>query len=159
MWQETNGGVFETSSGAEDGDDDEVVDLAGSSGIPKDMNHEDEYLDEDRLTTVTVEAVDVSKDGLKAINSLDDEDEEGDDEGNHLSTSRKREGGTKNVSETTNDLTFQGRTEKRAWTKDAPTKAKKRKKAFRYESKADRRVEQFKQRAAKARKKKRGMER
>ena len=38
------------------------------------LDHEEEYVDEDRYTTVTVEAVDVSKDGLLKV-----VDEESDD--------------------------------------------------------------------------------
>ena len=40
------------------------------------MGREEEYVDDDKLTTVTVEAVDVSRDGLKKV--AEDEDEEDD---------------------------------------------------------------------------------
>jgi len=41
------------------------------------VDHEEEYIDEDKYTTVTVEAVDVSKEGLqKVVNEDEDEVEE-----------------------------------------------------------------------------------
>lgn len=84
------------------------------------LDHEEEYVDEDRYTTVTVEAVDVSKDGLLKV-----VDEESDD--------RKEEEYAKPV-----EKEEMG---KKKWPK------KERKKKFRYESKAERKVTRGKQKA------------
>lgn len=103
------------------------------------IDHEEEFIDEDLYTTVTVEAVDVSKEGLHKISQ---EDEEADDESN-------------NKPATGRPSTRQGA--KRIWTKERPNGPKKKKKPFRYESKAERKVTRFKERSgnkskAKARK-------
>jgi len=87
------------------------------------INHESEYIDEDRYTTVTVEQVDISKDGLHKII---DEEQSGDGDGNG-------EGGVDKK-----DVADEGT--KRSW-------PKKRKKKFRYESKAERKVSRLKQKA------------
>lgn len=82
------------------------------------LDREEEYIDEDRWTTVTVEAVDVSKEGLKKV--ADDEDEE------------------------VPNLVVAGKStkeEKKKW----PKKEKKQK--FRYESKAERKFTRGKQKA------------
>ena len=98
----------EVWGGIEDGIEAEVVD------------HEEEYVDEDRYTTVTIEAVDVSKDGLHRI--VDDVDSEP----------------TEDVVVKPGEKDSQG---KKKW----PKKEKKRK--FRYESKAERKVTRSKQKA------------
>lgn len=103
------------------------------------IDHEEEFIDEDLYTTVTVEAVDVSKEGLHKVSQ---EDEEADDESN-------------NKPATGRPSTRQGA--KRIWTKERPNGPKKKKKPFRYESKAERKVTRFKERSgnkskAKARK-------
>ncbi|CAD6587913.1 MAG: pre-60S ribosomal particles component [Alectoria sarmentosa] len=102
------------------------------------VNHEDEYMDEDRFTTVTVEAVDVSKDGLqKAV-----QDEENESEA--LGTDRPDR-------DPQSSSALQGRTGsgkgKRIWTKETPTGPKKRKKKFRYENKAERKATRYKERS------------
>lgn len=86
---------------------------------PEPVDHEEEYIDEDRYTTVTVEAVDVSKEGIQRI--ADDHD-----------------------SEPTEEVVRSGdkqSQEKKKWPK------KERKKKFRYESKAERKVTRGKQKA------------
>lgn len=103
------------------------------------LDHEEEFIDEDLYTTVTVEAVDVSKEGLHKVSQ---EDEEADDESNNKPTTGR-------------PSTRQGA--KRIWTKERPNGPKKKKKPFRYESKAERKVTRFKERSgnkskAKARK-------
>jgi ribosomal RNA-processing protein 17 len=89
------------------------------------IHHEAEYIDEDRYTTVTVEAVDVSKEGLHKI--AEDEDGEEDD---------SRE--PKTPAEPTEVKTGASR---KVW----PKKTKKKK--FRYESKAERKITKGKQKA------------
>jgi ribosomal RNA-processing protein 17 len=82
------------------------------------LDREEEYVDEDRWTTVTVEAVDISKEGLKKVRDEEDKEEvpqlvEAKDEGR----------------------------EKKKWPK------KEKKKKFRYESKAERKFTRGKQKA------------
>jgi ribosomal RNA-processing protein 17 len=84
------------------------------------VDHEEEYVDEDRYTTVTVEAVDVSKDGLQRI--ADDVESEG-GENTEVKPVEKEAAG------------------KKKWPK------KERKKKFRYESKAERKITRAKQKA------------
>lgn len=83
------------------------------------LDHEEEYVDEDRYTTVTVEAVDVSRDGLQRV--ADDADESTEDV-------------KVKYAEKPADV-------KKKWPK------KERKQKFRYESKAERRVTRGKQKA------------
>ncbi len=84
------------------------------------LDREEEYIDEDRYTTVTVEAVDVSKEGLRRV--VDDEES---DEAPDLVPAET----------TKEDIS------KKKWPK------KERKKKFRYESKAERKVTRGKQKA------------
>jgi ribosomal RNA-processing protein 17 len=86
------------------------------------LDREEEYVDEDRWTTVTVEAVDVSKEGLKKVGEEDSDDAEAPD---LVALEEKGEG-----------------KEKKKW----PKKEKKKKK-FRYESKAERKFTRGKQKA------------
>ena len=95
------------------------------------IDHKDEYVDEDRFTTVTVEAVEVSRDGMNKAVDAEEENEMPDPEdkargvsGNESSREQRR---------------------KRLWTKEKPGGRKKRK--FHYESKAERKVTRFKERS------------
>ena len=137
-------GQDEVSSSEEDKSNSENWDgLAEETNI----DHEAEYEDEDRHTTVTIEAVNVTKEGLqKAVTDRASEDgiEDGLDiaMGNVLDESAEK--GTPIKS-------------KRVWTKERPGGPKKKKKKFRYESKADRKATRHKERSgntakAKARK-------
>jgi ribosomal RNA-processing protein 17 len=83
------------------------------------LDREEEYVDEDRWTTVTVEAVDISKEGLKKVR-----EEESDEEVPQLLVEKNEAG-----------------KEKKKWPK------KEKKKKFRYESKAERRFTRGKQKA------------
>ena len=102
------------------------------------VDHEDEYVDEDRFTTVTVEVVDVSKDGLQKANQ--DEDKESEASGRDTpdreswpTTALQGDTGSEKV--------------KRVWTKEPPSGPRKRKKKFRYESKAERKATRYKERS------------
>ena len=103
----------------------ESTEEEGWNGIQDDeavvepVDHEEEYVDEDRYTTVTIEAVNVSKEGL--IKVADDESEE-QSENEVVKPETKASG-------------------KKIWPK------KPRKKKFRYESKAERKVTRGKQKA------------
>lgn len=83
------------------------------------LDREEEYVDEDRWTTVTVEAVDISKEGLKKVR--DDENEE--------------------VPQLVVELEEKSGKEKKKWPK------KEKKKKFRYESRAERKFTRGKQKA------------
>ena len=93
---------------------------------------EEEYIDEDKFTTVTVEAVDVNRDGLKRVHDDTEENLKGQDDSAH----RVRDDVAKRTS---------------SWKQAAPEgpkpiTSKARKKNFKYESKADRKVTRFKER-------------
>lgn len=101
------------------------------------VDHEDEYVDEDRFTTVTVEAVDVTRDGLRKAVGEDDNSQESGTEGVDNGSSKgvaghKRTGLEKG---------------KRIWTKEPPKGPKKRKKKFHYENKAERKITRYKERS------------
>lgn len=103
------------------------------------VDNEVEFVDEDRYTTVTVEAVQVSRDGLHKITQEDETDSKGSD--------------TPTAARAPPSTNQHG---KRIWTKERPGGPKKKKK-FRYESKAERKVTRYKERSgnkskAKARK-------
>ena len=86
------------------------------------LAHEDDYIDEDRLTTVTVETVDVTREGLVKVSDGNEE------KGPIVKIDR--------------------RNEKRVWTKENPKKMKKVKKTkFRYESKVERKITRGKEQA------------
>lgn len=101
------------------------------------VDHEDGYMDEDRFTTVTVEAVEVSKDGLQT--AAQNEANEGErseiktsDEQLQRTAALHREIGSEKG--------------KRVWTKEAPRVPRKRKKKFRYENKTERKATRYKER-------------
>ncbi|TKA60100.1 hypothetical protein B0A49_08100 [Cryomyces minteri] len=100
---------------------------------PPEINREDEYVDEDRYTTVTVETMDVSRESLQKP-----EEEE-------------RGGEIPGVADgVAKPSAVNGRTtKKRIWTKDKPADAKQKpkKKKFRYESKAERKTTRQKQKS------------
>ena len=135
---------------SESSDEESLLEVEQWDGIVEDtsMDHKDEYVDEDRYTTVTVEAVDVSRDGLHKTNMDDEEDQAPPIEG--LIEGETTKSGTREWQD--------GKQEKRLRTKEPPSGPKKRKKKFRYESKAERKVNRYKERSgnkakAKARKK------
>ena len=102
------------------------------------VDHEDEYMDEDKFTTVTVEAVDVSKHGLeKAIPDEDDESMVSDTQKAHAEPQKA----TVSLGRTSSG------NGKRVWTKEPPNGPRKRKKKFRYESKAERKATRYKERS------------
>lgn len=110
----------------EDREEDETWD--GFAEAPM-VDNEVEFIDEDRYTTVTVESVEVSRDGLHKL---------------------PQEGGR---NDTESDTPTAGRAPpttdqhgKRIWTKERPGGPKKKKK-FRYESKAERKVTRHKERS------------
>ena len=134
----------------ESSDEEPLMEAEQGGGIVEDtrVDHEDEYVDEDRYTTVTVKAVDVSRDGLhKTITDYKVNQAtatEYPDKGEITKTGTKEWQNTKQ--------------ENRLRRKEPPSGPMKRKKKFRYESKAERKVSRYKERSgnkakAKARKK------
>ncbi|KAI9697593.1 MAG: hypothetical protein M1836_004543 [Candelina mexicana] len=103
------------------------------------INHEDEYIDEGKYTSVTVEAIDISKDGLRKVETIDEKnsDAEADEEKETCGDSGK-------LRKASSERDAKG---KRIWTKEKPNKPKKKKKKFHYENKAERRVTRFKERS------------
>lgn len=92
---------------------------------PEAIDHEAEYIDEDRYTTVTVEEVGVSKDGLHT--AAEDEEEA-------IKAKKKAEDAVKASNEAKANP-------KKQWPK------KEKKKPFRYESKVERKIGRAKQKS------------
>jgi ribosomal RNA-processing protein 17 len=84
------------------------------------IDHEAEYVDEDKYTTVTIEAVDVSKEGLSRITQSDDSEEDTQEAPKLVENKEKP---------------------KKLW----PKKPKKKK--FRYETKVERKMSRAKQKS------------
>ena len=121
----------------------ELREVESWNGIsePPNVDHEAEYVDEDRYTTVTIEAMDLSKEGLhmaeEDLRKQDrvDEDERGE--------SDRVPGRGENMNE------------KRKWTREKPKEKQdhsKKKKKFRYESKGERRATRVKDKMRKSKK-------
>ena len=96
------------------------------------VDHEEEYVDEDRFTTVTVEAVDVSRDGLHKVGQEEAPENTNDSKlGDIPSThgvAEVQSGRMRQIKEPLGGV------------------KKKRKKKFRYETKAERKVTRYKER-------------
>lgn len=105
-------------------------------GIGEDaaVDRETEYLDEDLQTTVTVEAVEVSRDGLHKTHE-DGSDEEDDEAMTKRFSNNKAARG---------DGSSNGQ---RTVSRTKPSGPKKKKKKFRYESKAERKITKYKERS------------
>lgn len=129
----------------EEGQDDEanrvIGDVEGSkTEVPK---HEDEYVDEEKYTTVTIEPMDASD---------AEEDDEDDNDSDGVSKDETKADGKPKVRPTVKEVKMPDGTvkEKRIWTKEKPTGPKQKKKKvkkFRYESKVERKATRSKQRA------------
>ena len=126
-------GAASNNSNVEDGPEEVNEQTEGLSGVFE-ADHEAEYLEEDRQITVTVEAVDISRDGFhKARKELEDDSGAG-AEMIELSQRPLQEGDAKSNG------------------KDVATKTKtpilkRKQKKFRYESKAERKATRYKQRS------------
>ncbi|KAK2800034.1 hypothetical protein FQN50_008273 [Emmonsiellopsis sp. PD_5] len=118
-----------SSSGSEEDEDEEWEGIAE----PPPVDYEAEYIDEDKYTTVTVEELDPSKEGLRKAH--DGEGEGGGESGGEEVEKKKEEEGSKLK-------------KKRPWAnKNNTDKPKRKKKKFRYENKAERRVTKLKERS------------
>lgn len=124
-------GTSEDEAGASNSDEE-------WSGIPDEeptpIDHEAEYIDEDKYTTVTVEAMDVSREGLfKAEQAKDDGHKTYE---KNTSTNKEPGAGGK----------------KSKWTKEKPKDGaekpkRKKKRNFRYESKTERKTARSKEKS------------
>lgn len=106
----------------------------------KDIDHEDDYLDDDRHTVVTVEAVHVSRDGLHR-KQQDDGSEDEDTQVQNGKTHGGRFTDGKTVNGDSNRIAKHSR--------GLESRPKKKRKKFRYESKAERKVTRSKERTGK----------
>lgn len=130
-----------------DDDGDTAEEWNGAEEVPP-IDHEAEYIDEDKYTTVTVEAMDLSKEGLHKV------EQEG---------RKQEEEVVPEVEEKDAEPRDATEPKKRTWTKEKPKdradKPKQKKKKFRYETKSERKFTRMKQgarnsREAKARREK-----
>lgn len=123
-------------SGDESQSETESAETKSWEGISEHLkvDREAEYIDEDRYTTVTIEAMDASREGLHKP--------DGDGQPNDAGGRNRRDQDDRTANEGDNV------DEKRQWTrempKDKPDRPKKKKK-FRYESKGERRLARVKQ--------------
>ncbi|KAI0397262.1 nucleolar protein 12-domain-containing protein [Xylariaceae sp. FL0594] len=126
-------GYIDSEEGESSGDD-ATEEWGGFQDVPAAqtdlVDHEEEYVDEDRYTTVTVESVNVTKDGLTS--SRPDEED---------SAAEEQKATEKNA---------QALPERRS-KRDQPEKKKKKQK-FRYETKLERQITNIKQKAKNRRK-------
>ncbi|KAF1987806.1 hypothetical protein K402DRAFT_462658 [Aulographum hederae CBS 113979] len=126
----------------ETGDESGPEEWNGFEEPPPPINREEEYVDEDKYTTVTIEDVDITRDGFSTPGQT--QSKEKDDEGSTV------EGEGDDAGKATEDVVVGPRYDengKRIWTKENPNKGhpKKKKKKFRYESKAERKVTRMKE--------------
>ncbi|EXJ96476.1 hypothetical protein A1O1_01602 [Capronia coronata CBS 617.96] len=118
------------SNGSSTDSNDEWTGL--SDPDPEPIDHEAEYIDEDKYTTVTVESMDVSREGIlmsqNGPGSGEDEKQAGPPPEDSVPAKKKR-----------------------TWTKEKPDgsadKSRKKRRSFRYESKAERKASRNKERS------------
>lgn len=99
---------------------------------PEPIDHEEEYIDEDKYTTVVVEEVDISRDGITRLKDAEEQIEV------------KPE-----IPQEQNESDKQKKSAPKK-TRDKDKKPKKKKKSFRYESPAERKMNRTKERARKS---------
>ncbi|KAI0503305.1 nucleolar protein 12-domain-containing protein [Xylaria bambusicola] len=119
------------SEGGESSDEDSAEEWGGfedTSGQQATIDHEEQYVDEDRYTTVTVESVNVSRDGLTSSRPDEedsaDENEDGEKELDKKTAVQPEKTGNRDKHE-----------------------PKKKKQKFRYETKLERQITNIKQKA------------
>ncbi|KAE8164374.1 nucleolar protein 12-domain-containing protein [Aspergillus tamarii] len=126
------------SSGSDSESDDEDNEEWEGFEEPPAVDYEAEYIDEDKYTTVTVEEMDASREGLLRSQEHSSDEEQGEEKPTSEANSKPKP------------------VEK---TKKASDKPKKKKKKFRYESKAERQLTRKKERLSNSRKAKARRER
>ncbi|KAJ4370625.1 hypothetical protein N0V83_005146 [Neocucurbitaria cava] len=142
--KQANGDISEAAETSDNEDDDEDGEDAEEEEFtgfqePEPINQEDEYIDEDKYTTVTIETVGIDRSGFSKPGggSTEEDGTKGKD---------GEEGGRKEGGDGEGEAG-----KKRVWTKAWPKsdKPKKKKKKFRYETKTERKAERMKQGAKK----------
>ena len=129
-----------------DAEEKEEEEEEGWTGIEEDSNdkpaEDDEYVDEDQYATVTVEAVDITRDGFVTHGDSDDEEEE--------------EAGSVQAEDKVEEVVAaekpgNSKSKRRPWSKEKPGDSikSKRKKSrnFKYESKEERKLNRTRDRA------------
>ncbi|KAF7514159.1 hypothetical protein GJ744_004484 [Endocarpon pusillum] len=105
---------------------------------PPEIDHEAEYIDEDRYTTVIVEAMDLSRKGLHKVEEAEEHSD------------RSKDGKADAVK-----CSLEQRQGKRKWTKEKPRKdsqaSKRKRKKFRYENKTERKMTRLKEKSKNSR--------
>ena len=119
-----------------EGDEDDAASHRSEDEAPvhnEPVDHQAEYIDEDKYTSVVVEEMDITRDGLRKAQAE--------------STSNQADGATRFETKPAE----KSKPGKSKWTKDKPkdatTKAKTKRKKFRYESKAERRTTRDKEKS------------
>ncbi|KAH7072975.1 nucleolar protein 12-domain-containing protein [Paraphoma chrysanthemicola] len=142
--KQANGDIIGLDNAADSSDDEDEEEFTGFEE-PEPINQEDEYIDEDKYTTVTIESVGISRSGFSVPGEDNEEDkkvvekvEEAEEKGKDGKPVVRRDANGKRI-----------------WTKEKPKTEwpKKKKKKFRYESKADRKVTRYKEGAKKRKQK------
>lgn len=105
---------------------------------PPEIDHEAEYIDEDRYTTVTVEAMDLSRNGLHKVEEAEEHSD------------KSKDGMADAV-----ECSIEQRQGKRKWTKEKPRKesqaSKRKRKKFRYENRTERKMTRLKEKSKNSR--------
>jgi len=139
---------YDNNAGGTEEEDEDEDGFRGFEDVPEpeQIDRMDEYIDEDRYAEVTIEDVDVSRDGLvKALRSNDLNSKpieaEGDEDRDDDNTGEKKK-------PTTNKESING-SKKKTWAKEKPhsAKAKKKRKKFRYENREERAFTRIKERS------------
>ncbi|KAF1914988.1 nucleolar protein 12-domain-containing protein [Ampelomyces quisqualis] len=145
-------GIESTDDEDEDADGDGDGDAAAAEEFtgfaePPPINQEDEYIDEDKYTTVTIESVAISRQGFSRPDDTSGPVPDAD-----LTTEKDDQA---KDSADAKHAVKRDANGKRIWTKERPRTEwpKKKKKKFRYESKAERKVARYKEGAKKRRQK------
>ena len=103
-------------------------------------DREDDFSDHDKHTTVVVEAVGVTRDGLHRLNGSESEEAD-------MLEKLPRITGGHDGKDSDNVPIAADRASKRIWSKEKPKATKKKRKNFRYESKGERKITRQKERS------------
>jgi ribosomal RNA-processing protein 17 len=139
--EQVNHQSSDESGSSGDDDDEEEEEWAGFDDHPDNkpvpIGHEDEYVDEDRYTTVTIESIDITKSGLHKSASAEAGLEEDSSVSDDAAAAQEEGTGERKKAD--------GR---RLSAKEKPSsKPKVKKKKFRYLSKGDRKATRMKERS------------
>jgi ribosomal RNA-processing protein 17 len=151
--KQANGDVTGLTDAESGSDSDEEDEFTGFEE-PEPINQEDEYVDEDKYTTVTIESVNISRDGFSKAGE-EDEQAAADAAKKAAAEAEKEKDNEPVVGKDGKIEIKRDANGKRIWTKERPKTEwpKKKKKKFRYESKADRKVTRYKEGAKKRKQK------